>query len=235
MKYRFSGVSRRSVCTTLLGGMVFAASAQPAGMLYDPEPPSDSAYVRVIHASRDGAIEVTVDGKSRIKKLGAGESSEYLVLGAGKRSIVVYPFGQKKALLSTTIDVVSGQPMTVAITAMLPDSVPIIFKDKANTNKLKALLTVYHIDPKSGKLDVLSADRSTKVFSSVSYGSSASIQVNPIAIDLIATKANDSVPVGDASLTMTQGGNYSIVLLSGGGKITAMHAIQNKTERYTGK
>lgn len=235
MKYLPLKVSRRVACFSLLFGTGLSVSAQPAGMLYDPEPPSDSAYVRVIHASLDGAIDIAVDGQPRIKKLGSREASDYLVLAAGKRSLVVYPSGQKKALLSTSIDVLSGQPMTLAFTALRTDSTPLVFKDKVNTNKLKALLTVYHVAAKSGKLDVLSADGRTKVFSNLSYGSSASIPVNPIAIDLITTKATGKVSMASASLAMTQGGNYSIMLFSGNAENTAMRAIQNKTERYTGK
>jgi hypothetical protein len=59
--------------------------------------------------------------------------------------------------------------------------------------------------------------------------------VNPISIDLVATAAGDKLPRGRISLTMAQGGTYSIILLSGeGGKLVA-RALQNKIERYTGK
>lgn len=235
MKYQYSQMSRRLACASLLLGLGAMVGAQPAGMLYDPEPPSDSAYVRVIHASRDAAVDILVDGQPRIKQLSAGESSDYLVIGAGKRSVVVYPAGQKKPLLTASVDVVRGQPMTLAFTAMKADSVPVIFIDKVNSNKLKALLTFYHMDQKSGKLDVLSADGNTKVFSDVSYGSSASIQVNPIAIDFIAAKSGEKTALVGASLAMTQGGNYSMILLPGEGKKMLLRAIQNKTERYTGK
>lgn len=235
MKYPSSQVSRRLVFLSLLVGYASDVCAQPAGMLYDPEPPSDSAYVRVIHASRDGAIDVDVDGQSRIKKLATGDASDYLVLGAGKRSLAIYSAGQKKPIFTTSVDVIRGQPMTLALTAMKAEAAPIIFVDKVNSNKLKALLTFYHIDQKAGKLDVLSADGNTKVFSEVSFGSSASIQVNPIAIDLIATKSGGKASLAGAALAMTQGGNYSMILLPGDGKNAVLRAIQNKTERYTGK
>lgn len=235
MKYLTSQGSRRLAFASLVVGFTFSASAQPAGMLYDPEPPSDSAYVRVIHASRDEAIDIAVDGQPRIRKLSSGDASDYLVMGAGKRSLAVYSAGQKKPVLTTSVDVVRGQPMTLAFTAMKTDSVPLVFMDKVNSNKLKALLTFYHVDQKAGKLDLLSADGNTKVFSDVAYGSSSSIQVNPIAIDLMATKSGDKAKFASASLTMTQGGNYSMILLPGDGKTAVLRAIQNKTERYTGK
>jgi hypothetical protein len=209
--------------------------AQPAGLLYDPEPPVDSAYVRVVLVSREGAVDVVVDGRSRIQKLASGEASEYMVLAAGKHTIALHAAGKATAYFSTAFDVVRGRAMTLAFTTLRADAVPVVFEDKANSNKLKALLAVYNLDAKAGVLDVLTADGNTKVFSGVAYGTSASIPVNPISIDLIAVKIGDKVPQTRTSLAMTQGGTYSILLLPGdGGKLVA-RAVQNKIERYTGK
>ena len=217
------------VCLSLVAG------AQPTGLLYDPEPPADSAYVRVVHASRGEAVDILVDGRSRISKLGSGQASDYMVLTAGKHTIEASSTGKSIAHVSTTLDVIRGRAMTVAFTTLKADAAPVIFEDKANSNKLKALLAVYHLDAKSGLLDVVTADGSTKVFSGLAYGASASLLVNPISIDLIATAAGDKVPRGRVSLVMAQGGTYSVILLSGdGGKLVAQ-ALQNKIERYTGK
>ena len=209
--------------------------AQPAGLLYDPEPPVDSAYVRVVLASREGAVDVMVDGRSRIQKLASGEASEYMVLVAGKHTIALHAAGKPTAYFSTAFDVVRGRAMTLAFTTLRADAVPVVFEDKANSNKLKALLAVYNLDAKAGVVDVLTVDGNTKVFSGVAYGTSASIAVNPISIDLIAVKTGDKVPQARASLAMNQGGTYSVLLLPGdGGKLVA-RAVQNKIERYTGK
>ncbi|MFZ4480934.1 MAG: DUF4397 domain-containing protein [Rhodoferax sp.] len=211
------------------------AAAQPAGLLYDPEPPADSAYIRVIHASRDGAIDILVDGRLRISKLGTGEASDYMVLGAGKRVIAVHSAGKPTASLTTTLEVVPGRAMTVALTTMRAGSAPVLFEDKANSNKLKAILAVYHLDADAGPLDILSADGNTKVFSGVSFGSPAFLQVNPIAVDLVAVKAGSKESRASTSLSMTQGGTYSILLLPGAGGKPIARALQNKIERYSGK
>lgn len=239
MHHRLSPLShrvmRRLACAAMLCGLgLVTAQAQQTGLLYDPEPPADSAYVRVILASRDGAIDVEVDGKPRIRKLAAGEASDYMVLTAGKHTIVLHPAGKPATHLTTTIDVVRGRAMTVAFTALRADSAPVVFEDKANANKLKALLAVYHLDS-GGAVDVLTADGNTKVFSGLAPGASASISVNPISIELIAAKPGDKAPLARAALAMAQGGTYSVLLLPGeGGKIIA-RASQNKIERYTGK
>lgn len=235
MRYGFSEIFSRQVFAVILVCLSAAVSAQSTGLLYDPEPPADSAYVRVIHAARGGAIDVWVDGRSRILKLGAGEASDYMVLTAGKHTVALHPVGKPVAQLTTTLDVVRGRATTAAFTALHTDSKPVVFEDKANSNKLKALLSVYHLADKAEPLDVLTMDGNTKVFSSMAYGTSASIQVNPITIDLMAAKVGDKVPQARTSLAMSQGGTYSVLLLPGeGGKLLA-RSVQNKIERYTGK
>lgn len=235
MELRFSRRFFNLGFAALLLCLGLVARAQPTGLLYDPEPPVDSAYVRVILASRGGAVDVIVDGRPRIRKLGSGEASEYMVLTAGKHLVAIHPAGKPAPYLSTTLDVIHGRAMTVAFTALRADAAPVLFEDKANSNKLKALLAVYHLDAKAGSLDVLTADGNTKVFSSVAYGTSTSIQVNPISIELIAAKAGDKVAQARTSLAMTQGGTYSVLLLPGGGEKLMARAVQNKIERYTGK
>ena len=214
---------------------VAAVSAQPTGLLYDPEPPVDSAYVRIINASPSGVVDVWIDGISRIQKLGVGEASDYLVVAAGKHTITLHPPGKKEIQTTTNLDVIAGRATSIAFTNLRGGSVPAVFEDRANTNKLKALLSVYHLNPKVGPLDILSIDGKTKVFPNVTYGASAALSVNPIAIDLMAANAGDLAPRAKTSLTMSQGGTYSLLLLAGdGGKLIA-HSVQNKIERYTGK
>ena len=234
MKFGFMRTFLRWAAALILIGLSFSALAQPAGLLYDPEPPADSAYVRAIHAGRDGDIDVLVDGRLRVRKLAAGEASDYMVLSAGKHTVAVHPASKSGASFTTTLDVVRGRAMTVAFTSLKADAAPVIFEDKANSNKLKALLAVYHLDPKVGSLDVLTTDGVVKVFTGLAYGSPASIQVNPISIDLIAAKSGDKVPLTKTSLVMNQGGTYSVLLLPGvGGKLVS-RAVQNKIERFTG-
>ena len=235
MLIRYSRFSFRLLVASLLACLSFAGRTQATGLLYDPEPPIDSAYVRVILASRTGIVDIRVDERPRIQKLIAGEASEYMVLPAGKHTITVHPAGKSVANFSVKIDVVRGRAMTVAFTELKPDAVPVIFEDKANSNKLKALLAVYHLDSQGGTLDVLTADGSTRVFSGVTYGASSFIQVNPITIDLIAATAGEKVPRGRTSLAMKQGGTYSLILSSGTDGILRVRSVQNKIERYTGK
>lgn len=214
--------------------LTLTSMAQPAGLLYDPEPPADSAYVRVIHVSRESAVDVLVDGRVRVRKLASGDASDYLVLKAGQHTVALRPAGKTVPTMTTNIEVVRGRAITVAFTTLKSDVAPVLFEDKANSNKLKALLAVYHLEPKIGSIDVTTANGATKVFTGLIYGAYASIQVNPISIDLIAVKSDGKVAQTKASLAMSQGGSYSIFILPGLENKTISKIVQNRIEKLSG-
>ncbi len=211
------------------------ASAQSSGLLYDPEPPANSAYVRVIHASHDGTVDLSVDGKPRVRNLAGGEASDYLVIPSGKHTFGLHGAGKSSKGASMTMDVDSGRAITVVFTALRADAKPLIFEDKANSNMLKAVLAVYNLGADSGPIDVLTADGKTKVFNNVSSGTSSQLSVNPITVELIAARHGDKAAEARATVAMAPGGTYSFLLLPGEGRKLVAHAIQNKVERYTGK
>jgi alginate O-acetyltransferase complex protein AlgF len=235
-------------CSANAAFCIQLANAQPAGLLYDPEPPADSAYVRVIAVSAESAIDITVDAKPKITKLNSGDVSEYMVVPAGKRVIALHatsksaPSAPSAPLVSHTIDIVPGKALTVAFLSTKAGSTPTVFEDKANTNKLKSLVAAYHLDGKAGPLNLTTLDGNTKVFTNLGFGSSQSIQVNPISVELVAAKngeAASAVASSHAKLSMAAGANYSVFLLPNEkgnekGSVIA-RAVQNKTERYIGK
>ncbi len=224
---------------------VFASSfsapsnAQPAGQLYDPEPPADSAYVRVLVINSDSPTEITVDGRARVAKLNPSEASDYLVLPSGKRMITVRVLDKAGSKISYPLDVIAGKAMTIAFTSVNGDGQPKVFEDKANTNKLKSLIAAYNLDAKSGPMNVSTADGATKVFSNLGFGASNSIQVNPVAIELVAAKAGEATAAAKGatkfSLSMTAGANYSVFLIPNAQGVVTARAMQNKTERYVAK
>ena len=212
--------------------------AQTRGGLYDPEPPADSSYVRVVVVGHDTAIDIFVDEKLHSAGVNVGDVSDYMILGAGKKSIQIHSAGKSKAIQSFTLEVPKGKALTLAFSGLKTATIPTIFEDKANTNKLKAVVAAYHLDAKSGALDILTADGNTKVFTNLAFGTSNSIQVNPIVVELIAAKAGTTVStLGNKStgLAMTQGATYSVFFLPDAqGKLVAK-TFQNKTEKYTAK
>jgi hypothetical protein len=224
-----------ATCGLLLIGICDVTQAQQAGLLYDPEPPLDSSYVRIIVVNREGPVDVFVDGRQRIQKLAPGEASEFMVLSAGTHTLALHAAGKTAAQLSTKLDVAKGRALTVAFPALKTDTEPLLIEDKTNSNKLKALLTVYNLDAKSGPVDILTADGKTKVLTGIAYGASSSIQVNPIEAELIAAKSGDKAALVRTTLKMTQGSTYSVFLMgTENRKMTAKVGL-NKIERFTGK
>ena len=234
--------SRRTLCFGVLGSMLLAGSpwvfAQNRGGLYDPEPPADSSYVRLVVVGAEQTVDIFVDDKPHSVKLGSGELSDYMVLTGGKRTISLHLTGKSSPVTSYSLEIPKGKALTLAFASLKPGIVPTIFEDKANTNKLKAVLAAYHLDSKAGPLDVLTADGATKVFSNLNFGSSNSIQVNPITVDLIAAKSGTtSAHTGAkaASLSMSQGATYSVLFIPDSQGKLSTRTFQNKTERYLGK
>ena len=233
-----------TITTTKRHGLLMAAAAlacafhpahaQTNGALYDPQPPADSAYVRVIVVSADGPVDVQLDGKPRLHGLAGAAPSDYMVVKAGAHKLSLQLAGKPTAV-DVNLEVVAGRSMTIALPALRADSKPQFFEDKANANKLKAVLTFYHLAPKAGPVDMLTADGSTKVFSAVAPGALASLSVNPIAVELQATRPGDKAGLAKASLTMAQGQTYSLLLLPGDGDKLVLKAGINTLERYTGK
>ena len=218
-----------------VAGLGLSLHAQPAGLLYDPEPPADSAYVRVLVAGNAEKVALTVDGKVRVASLPANQVSDYMVLTAGKHVLGLQMAGKTKETGTMTLDVVPGRATTLGFSAAQLSAAPAVFEDKTGANKLKAMLAVYPLVKTPASMDILTADGATKVFSNVSYGAIHALPVNPITVDVIAVKAGDKSALARASLDMKQSSSYSVFLLPDHGGKIMMKVFQNKTERYTGK
>ena len=215
-----------------LGSVAFCATAvaQSNGRLYDPEPPADSAYVRVVIASKNSGVDVAVDGKVRIRSLPGQEASEYLVLPEGSHAIALLVGGKRQVMTSKTMEIAKGKSLTLGFSSTKGDAHVHVFEDKGNTNKLKATLAAYNLSA-SGSIDVGTADGASKVFSALLPGHSAAIQVNPIAVELLAKNEKGS---GKVKLEMSQGGTYSIMVFDEGNGRPTLKAFQSRVERYTG-
>jgi alginate O-acetyltransferase complex protein AlgF len=207
---------------------ILSASAQSTGLLYDPDPPPDSAYVRVINVTGGATLEVLVDGRARIAALGSAQASDYLVLPAGQRVLEIRSGGKESARVA--LDVPAGRAMSVAFPTA--HARPWIFEDKANTNKLKAVLGVYNLAPDVAVVDVVTADGAAKVATGLRAGASSALPVNPINIELMATAPGASAALARAAVSMVPGGTYTWMLFKGKAGLEA-RAFQNKVERYT--
>lgn len=211
-----------------LPGLVLA---QSTGRLYDPMPPDDSAYLRIVQAGAGKPVDVLVDGKVRLRQLASRDPSAYLVIPAGKHAIQLQAGGTKGPKIDLNAD--GKAAYTVAFPSAAADAKGIVFTDRTSTNRLKAMLAVYHLAPAAGTVNVTTADGKTKVFGDLKPGAPAILEVNPIKVSLaVSSSANTKAA---SSLEMAQGGAYSIFLFPSTGKGMSPLTIENKRERYTGK
>ncbi|MCF8208938.1 MAG: alginate O-acetyltransferase AlgF [Rhodoferax sp.] len=225
----------RAAAIALVWTALSAARAQTPDLLYDPEPPANSAYVRVLQVIAGTATgDLWIDGKPRRRNLANGQASDYLVLPAGHHRFALYHAGKAIEGAILPLDIDSGRAITVVFSGTRDLAKPLVFEDKANANMLKAVLAVYHLDAKAGPLDVLTADGKTKVFSNIRYGTSSQLSVNPVTIELMAARVGDSVALARAPVAMAPGGTYSFLVLPGEAGKVVIQAFQNKVERFTG-
>ncbi|MDD4977801.1 MAG: alginate O-acetyltransferase AlgF [Gallionella sp.] len=212
---------------------ILMGSAYAQGLLYDPEPPTDSAYVRVIAVSSREAMNVQVDGKARGSRIEQGMPSDYMVIPAGKHTLILSTADHHEPKYTATLDVIAGRAMTVAFTSEDAKVAPQLFEDHANANKLKAVLAVYPLAQGMAGLDIRSADGKVSVFKALVPGAMRTITVNPIKIKLGAFQ--EALSLATMSLDMAPGGTYSIMLLPAPHDGLKAYVVQNKVERYTGR
>ena len=225
---------RHFMLLVLLNCLLSLAHAQATGLLYDPQPPADSAYVRVIHAAQGKNIDIKVNDKIRISALKSATASDYMVLPAGRQIVTVHSSQPTPRTIKIPVEVIAGRSFSLVLSSLSGEGKTLLLTDKANGNKMKAVLTAYHLAPELGKIDILTTD-GTKVFGNLSAETASHLSVNPIQVTLGIHQSNDKQPLSQTTLNMDYGGTYSLLIMSGDKGKTEVHAIQNKVERYTGK
>lgn len=199
------------------------SAAQSTGVLYEPEPPADAAYVRIVHLNPNEKIDVLVDGKMRQSGLKQGQFGDYLILRSGPHEIQLQAHQASKKITASRLEVGAAQVVTLAFVDMQKQVKPIVFDDKADLNRMKARLTVYHLADKLGPVNISTADGKTNVFRALAPSSSHSLAVNPIKVELLTCpSANQPAGMGEcsspalqqarAALVLERGDNYSLLL-----------------------
>lgn len=209
------------------GGLLLSAHAhaqQPR--LYDPMPPANSAYVRVIALS-GSEYSVWAEQKERASKIASGTPSPYMVLPPGNQQIEVRSGGQTIAVAVTTQ---ASRSFTVLLPEMKADKAMVV-SDRNNSNRLKATLMAYNLGTQPA--DVSTADGQTSIFKGLAPGAGMGLVVNPVTLDFKATGADGSA-AGTGRIDIAPGAAYTVVLTGApaGGAKAAVFA--NAVERYQG-
>lgn len=182
----------------LLLSAVSMAAAQEG--LYDPAPPANSAFVRVV-----GAPSATLGTKTVTAEKGG--ASTYVVVPQGTFTVKVGP-------LTRRLVVAAGKFYT-----LVPQGPRLLLlDDQPFDNRAKALLTVYNLS-KTPLVDLKTADGKTAVITGVKPGASGSRAVNGITVDLAAF-AGDKALASLRDVRLERGKAYALVLMDDGLTVT---------------
>lgn len=154
--------------------------------LYDPVAPEGSAFVRFFNAIEGESVKPEANGKA-YAALGFGESSSYVVVPQGDAQFV---FGGAAG----TEQIVSGEFYTVVRRG---SGQLLVLKDEPNTNKAKALLTLYNFSGHEG-LTLKTEDGKIAIIESVALDSESARKINPVSLGF-------SLYEGDKSLLTLEG------------------------------
>jgi alginate O-acetyltransferase complex protein AlgF len=176
------------------------ALAQQDTGLYDPAPPADSAFVRVLNVTTG-----TLGGKAVTASSGA--ASAYVVIPQGS-------FDAKLGALSGKLTAVAGKFYSVFTSG----GTLTVLTDQAADNRAKALLTIYNLS-KRPTIDLKTADGKTSVISGVKPGSSGSRAVNGVTVDLAAFAGSTALGTLKG-VKLERGSAYALVLTDRGLTLT---------------
>lgn len=177
------------------------------GALYEPAPPPGSAFLRVINASGQGAVDVQLDGKPFVQA-GDAAASDY----------VVTPQGRKTAAWK-------GQTLPLTLTAgkfysLVVAAEPRLIEDPAMQSRAKALVRLYNLSSKPS-LSLKTADGKLAVIEGVPAQSAADRMVNAAKL-AFGVFDGDSKLASTSDVVIERGFAYSVLAIGKGDALKAV-------------
>jgi len=199
---------KRALLAAVMGFTALTAAAQ-VDEIYDPAPPANAAFVRVINAAPSVAAVTAKVGKVRVgnKPVAAGSASPYAVVEQGKR-ILTLAAGKWK--LEEPFEVKAGYFYTIAF---LPEpSTPrlVVLEDTVNSNLAKAQIALYNLSAASN-VELKTTDLKTTVIPAVASPQTKSIKVNPIR-KAFAVLADGAAVYTVPEVQMQAASSYSVIV-----------------------
>ncbi|MCA9835258.1 MAG: alginate O-acetyltransferase AlgF [Trueperaceae bacterium] len=198
---------KRFISLCLLGVLAFAAAQDG---LYAPEPPANSAFVRVANALSSGSAFSSQLGSAGFSELGFGGVSSYQVVPEGS-----YDFAAAGS--SASLSISAGNFYTVAVIDNGSGAHIVLLKDPSNSNMAKSLLVLYNLSGLA-TTHMKTADGAQAVISDVGSDTLGSIVVNPISVELAAF-SDASIAAFPAELE--RGAAYSLFVMGSAGSPSA--------------
>ncbi len=195
----------RTLLTCLLFLIPVTASAVNDKELYDPAPPADSAFVRLVNG---GTAKIGgVIGNIQFKNVSAPGASPYSLLKEGVYDLVVN--GKK-----TRITIKSGGYYSFAVAG---DGSVITINDPLIKNPAKAMIYFYNLsDAKEASLRAPS--HNTDIIGKQTSGSGSAKEINALTLD-IAITANNIDVARYANTGLKRRTGYSFILSGSGAEL----------------
>jgi alginate O-acetyltransferase complex protein AlgF len=167
--------------------------------LYDPEPPANSAFVRVINAG-SGELKPGIDNVA-YGAVGGFNASAYRVIPQGAHKLAAGAANKEVNVLAKRFYsvVVNGGDVTV-------------LEDPANPGQTKAGLAIYNLS-KIGSIALKTDDGKTTVVDGVAPGTVKSQAVNAIKVGLAAFNGSSKIASFPA-VQLERGSTYSTIVFS---------------------
>jgi hypothetical protein len=191
---------------TLLAAALMAAAAQG---LYGPDAPRDASYLRLVNASDQESVTLTVDG-STWEPLPFAGVTPYRQLAPGEHSLSL--LGQELTF--------SASPEGFSTAVALPGRV-LLLEDTPLRDISRGLLTLYNLT-EAGPLTLRTTD-GTDVLSDVQPDSAESIAISEAEVGLVLFRGDEEFAVVEPRL-YARGEAHSLIVLPQGSEPRLIYA-----------
>jgi alginate O-acetyltransferase complex protein AlgF len=197
---------------------VTAANAAGDDALYDPAPPANSAFVRVIDARGEGNLQVTVG------------NAAVTVPASGVSPYVVVPQGPQDVVLSTAtskVTLAAGKYYTIAL-FVGGASEPTLLEDAILANPAKSGIYVYNFSD-APSIKLFAPKPKVAVVDGLQPGASMFKSVNAVTVDLALMDGDKTLAEFDALDLKRRAGVTFVAFGAGDAKKGVM--VANQTAR----
>ena len=219
------------LATVAFAALAFAAPAMAQQVLYDPVPPTGSAYVRFVNAlGADVSIKPDFLPERRMGTAPEDRVGAFTVVEkvAGRALQVDLQSGGVSGKASITAE--PGSFTTVLVQQGPNGLLALPVRDHSEFNQNRARLSFYNAIPGCPEGTLALEPGKQAVFQGIAPGNVGARSVNPVSAQLQASCGGRTAPLFDLK-GVEAGGMYSIWLMQPGGEPVAF-MTRDRTQRW---
>lgn len=221
--------SKRLWSAAMTLGVGVGALAQPAGQLYDPDPPPNSAYARWACPGFDGRMQVKLAGATKDQADARQPVTPYWVLPKGAYAVEIQASGPGWPL-KIQLDLAAQQVVTLACVGQGAQRRVVRIDDQKLNNQLKAMLATYNLRAQPAPVSLLEATSGTRIVADLASGTGRFVPVNPIAAKVRFSDASHP-DLAQSDLALTRGDTFSLFVFESGAGTRSL-LLKNSTHKY---